>query len=77
MLGRWVLASQTYRLYDAAGHQVPGSGVVGTIFFFYDLRAVFRALGGAKQGQKVTVPSYGSLPPNIRILSCRSGACYQ
>jgi hypothetical protein len=32
---------------------------------------------GAKQCQKVTVPDYGSLPPNIRMLSCLSGACYQ
>jgi hypothetical protein len=63
MLGPRVLASQTgelYRLYDATGRQVPASVVVGIIFLFCDLKAVFRAFGGAKPGQRVTCPCYGS-----------------
>jgi hypothetical protein len=58
MLGRgfWQVKPADSRLYDAAKREVHWFSGVGTIFLFYDLRAASWVLGGAKQGQRVTIP---------------------
>ena len=80
LVGPTVLASQTcglYRLYDAAGRQVHGSLRRCLALSFLRLKRCISPFGGAKRCQKVTAARYGSLPPNIRMLSGPSGACYQ
>jgi len=54
----------------------PAAAVVGTVFSMA-YKSCARGQGGATECQKVTVPHYGSLPPNPRMLSWLSGACYQ
>jgi hypothetical protein len=88
MLGPRVLASQTYVLfwlydwlYGAAGRQVH---VLlrwllrrWLALSFLWLKSFVSDEWKNEQCRKVTVPHYGSLAPNLRMLSCPSGACYQ
>lgn len=84
MLGPRVLASQTcvlFCLYGAAERQVhallrcPPRPCLALSFLW--LKSGVSGERKNQKCQKVTAPHYGSLPPNPRMLSCLSGACYQ
>jgi len=80
MLGPQLLASQTcgfFRLYDAARGEVHGSPKRCFALYFLWLKSKFHRSERRRSGKKLPLPGYGSLPQNVRMLSCLSGACYQ